>query len=53
MKAFWIEIRDEHGELHTIGEEPFEATSPDEAEAEWRRQSGWTGDADVVVTETK
>lgn len=50
-RKYWIEVKDDAGELWTIGDEPFEADSPEEAEAEWRRQSGWTDSADVVITE--
>ena len=47
---YWVQHTDESGEIHTIGEEPFSAESPEAAIAEYMRQSGRESSEGLTAT---
>lgn len=49
-KRFWIAHRDDHGQLHSIGDEPWLADTAEEALAEMLRQAGAEDDGRYKVT---
>lgn len=50
MGKFWIYHRDDHGELHSVGDEPWQADTADEALAEMLREAGAEDDGRYRAT---